>query len=123
MNRRLGLVISAGLALSGCSTSAYRDDGPTLTATTIRAIAPRAPTRHKARTITARKDPAPHDEKALREAALAKFKPYSQDWWTVQDAIDRAEEADLAKKLVICRGCLSPNVDDETGSILLGTPR
>jgi hypothetical protein len=33
------------------------------------------------------------------------------------DAINRAADAKLKKKLIICRGCMPPELDDQTGSI------
>jgi hypothetical protein len=51
------------------------------------------------------------------EAELAALKPYSKEWWSVRDAIDRAAEVKLAKKLIICRDCMPSEPDDQTGSI------
>jgi hypothetical protein len=33
------------------------------------------------------------------------------------DAINPAADAKLKKKLIICRGCMPPELDDQTGSI------
>lgn len=51
------------------------------------------------------------------EAELAALKPYSSEWWSVRDAIDRTAEIKLTKKLIICRDCMPPERDDQTGSI------
>jgi hypothetical protein len=42
-----------------------------------------------------------------REAALAELRPYSAAWWVVHDEIEADREANIARKLVICRGCIS----------------
>lgn len=52
-----------------------------------------------------------------KESELAALKPYSEEWWSVRDAIDRAAEVKLAKKLIICRDCMPSKPDDLTGSI------
>lgn len=36
------------------------------------------------------------------------LKPYSKEWFAKQEALDRASDAALSKKMIICRGCLSP---------------
>jgi hypothetical protein len=53
------------------------------------------------------------------EAELAALKPYSEEWWSVRDAIDRAAEVKLSKKLIICRDCMPSKPYDQTGSISL----
>ena len=41
--------------------------------------------------------------------------PHSKEWWAQREAADRSADAALARKLVICQGCLPPPVkDDET---------
>jgi hypothetical protein len=45
-------------------------------------------------------------ETALRrEAALAKLREYSREWVSLRKEIDAAEDARIAKILVICTGC------------------
>jgi hypothetical protein len=46
-------------------------------------------------------------------------KPHSNEWWALREAADRAADAALARKLVICRGCLPPPAkdDDATASV------
>jgi hypothetical protein len=39
------------------------------------------------------------------------LKPYSKEWFAKQEALDRASDAALSKKMIICRGCLSPPQD------------
>lgn len=51
------------------------------------------------------------------EDGLAKMAPYSKEWVAALEAINRAAEEKLKKKLVICRGCLPPALDDQSGSI------
>jgi hypothetical protein len=42
-------------------------------------------------------------------------KRHSKEWWAQREAADRSADAALARKLVICQGCLPPPVkDDET---------
>jgi hypothetical protein len=65
-------------------------------------------------------EPTVSDDTSSSEAELAALKPYSKEWWSVRDAIDRVADVKLAEKLIICRGCLSSEPDDQTGSI---TPR
>ncbi len=43
--------------------------------------------------------------------------PYSKEWGAALDAINRAADAKLKKKLIICQGCMPPELDDQTGSI------
>jgi hypothetical protein len=47
------------------------------------------------------------DSNLQREAVLAELRPYSAAWWVVHDEIEADREAKIAKKLVICRGCIS----------------
>jgi hypothetical protein len=80
------------------------------------------PKRVNGKTAKVRKtsEPAVSDDTSPSEAELAALKPYSKEWWSVRDAVDRAADMKLAEKLIICRGCLSSDLDDQTGSI---TPR
>lgn len=47
------------------------------------------------------------DSNLQREAVLAELRPYSAAWWVVHDEIEADREAKIARKLVICRGCIS----------------
>ena len=53
-----------------------------------------------------------------RKEALKSLHPYSAAWWAVQDEIEADYDKRLARKLVICVGCVrhSPQ-DGATGSI------
>ena len=53
-----------------------------------------------------------------REEALTSLRPYSAAWWVIHDEIEAEHDKRLARKLVICVGCMrhSPQ-DDVTGSI------
>ena len=75
--------------------------------------------RGKGKTAKIRKtsEPAVSDDTSPNEAELAALKPYSTEGWSVRDAIDRAADVKLAQKLIICRGCLPSEPDDQTGSI------
>jgi hypothetical protein len=59
-------------------------------------------------------------ESSPNEAELATLKPYSREWTAMLNAINRAADDILRKKLVICQGCLAPEPDDHTGSIAEG---
>jgi hypothetical protein len=43
----------------------------------------------------------------------AEPKPRAKDEWEQQEAADRADEAKLAKQLIICRGCSPPPARDD----------
>jgi len=113
------VIAAAGLALSGCcpgtgcyiqppSSALTRWDGPGLFPK--RNAVKRAKPRKKSVTL-------PSGDDSPQEAELAALKPYSKEWWSVRDAIDRADEVKLAKKLIICRDCIPSNPNDQTGSI------
>jgi hypothetical protein len=57
------------------------------------------------------------DDDSSKEAELATLKPYSEEWWSVRYALDRAAEVKLSKMMIICRGCMPSKPDDQTGSI------
>lgn len=50
-------------------------------------------------------------------AELAALPKYSPEWWTLHDQIEADADAELARNIIICIGCLPPNPDDRTGSI------
>jgi hypothetical protein len=123
MDKRLAFVSITALTLFGCcpgpdcylvptSTVLAHPDKPRLFAE-----------RKHVRVANAQKKaaPPPPDEDARREAELSKLKPYSEQWWSVQDAIEQAAETKLAKRLIICQGCMVSAPVDETGSIADGT--
>jgi hypothetical protein len=119
MSRRLVFVIAASLAVTGCCLggSCYIQS-PTNTMTSWDGL-DSLPKRGNWKTAKIRKtsEPAVSDDTSPNEAELAALKPYSTEWWSVRDAIDRAADVKLAQKLIICRGCLPSEPDDQTGSI------
>ena len=134
--KRLALLITACLAVSGCSAGSgtlhpttFAENGDfhpitkTLTSLDGRSA---VPARNKIKCVKARKkksrtipsgSASPGEDDSPKESELDALKPYSVEWWSVRDAIDRASETKLAKKLIICRDCMPPKVDDQTGSI------
>jgi len=53
-----------------------------------------------------------------RQEVLSSLRPYSAAWWAVRDEIEADHDKRLARRLVICSGCLhDPPPDDVTGSI------
>jgi hypothetical protein len=53
-----------------------------------------------------------------RQEVFSSLRPYSAAWWAVRDEIEADHDKRLARKLVICGGCLhSPPLDDVTGTI------
>ena len=57
------------------------------------------------------------DATRKREEVIASLRPYSAAWWAVHDEIEAERERRLARKLVICRGCLDPSGEEHTASI------
>ena len=125
MSKRLALAITAGLVLSGCShgSGCYLPP-PSSTLTSWDGLGT-DPTANKANSTKARKStkaqgtsgPTAAGDAPPEETALAGLKPYSGEWWSVRDAIDRGAEVKLAKKLIICRDCMPSKPDDSTGSV------
>jgi hypothetical protein len=122
MNRRLIFVIAAGLALSGCCLGSGSYIQPQSRALTRWDGLGPLPVRNKVKPARVRKksETVVSDDESSREAELAALKPYSEEWWSVRYAIDRAAEVKLSKTLIICRDCMPSTPDDQTGSI---TPR
>jgi len=53
-----------------------------------------------------------------RQEVLISLRPYSAAWWAVRDEIEARQDKRLARKLVICSGCLhDPPPDDVTGTV------
>ena len=119
MRMRLVFVIAAGLALSGCCLGSGCYIQPQTNAlTNLDRLRPLPKRNHVKRVkvrktieVVASKDDSPGEEE------LAKLRPYSKEWGDVLDAINRADDAKLKKKLIICRDCMSPEPDDQTGSV------
>jgi hypothetical protein len=126
MSKRLAFAVTAGLVLSGCSHSGGCYLPPPGSPLTTWDGLGSDPTAIKAKSTTARKSTSAQVlegsavtvEAVPDESALAGLKPYSGEWWSARDAIDRAAEVKLAKKLIICRDCMPPKSDESTGSII-----
>jgi hypothetical protein len=118
MNSRLVFVITAGLTLSGCCAGSVHYIPPPSSALTRWDGLGRLPKTKNVKPARARKkiETVASGDASPKETELAALKPYSKEWWSVRDAIDRADEVKLAKKLIICRGCM-PKEPDQTGSI------
>jgi len=121
MSRRLLFVIVAGLALSGCAGSGRYIQPPTTALANWDGLGP-LPKRHHVKRIKVRKtseDVVTRDS-SPSEDELSKLKPYSQEWTAVLNGINRAADDKLRRKLIICRGCMPPESDDQTSSIAVG---
>ena len=118
MNIRLAFVIGAGLALSGCCTGiGYYVPPPPTALTRWDGFGPALKVKHVKRAKARKSETPVSSDDSPKEADLASLKPYSKDWWSVRDAIDRADEVKLAKKLIICRNCMPSTPDEDlTGS-------
>ena len=113
MSRRLLFVIVAGLALRGCAESA-RSDRRSGKLGWARSPDVKRLKARKTSDAVASKDSSPTEDE------LSKLKPYSQEWTAVLDGINRAADDKLRRKLIICRGCMPPETDDQTGSMAVG---
>jgi len=65
------------------------------------------------------RDPANEDDSnRKREKVLVSLQPYSAAWWAVHSEIEAENDKRLARRLVICAGCLHPTSQvDVTGTI------
>jgi hypothetical protein len=119
MNRRLVFAITAALTLSGCSLGSECCIQPKTSTQTGWDGLGAVPVHNKVKFAKARKKSGTMASRgaSTKESELAALKPYSEEWWSVRDAIDRAAEVELAKKLIICRDCMRSKPDDLTGSI------
>src|SRR5258708_9291086 len=105
MSRRLVFVIGAGFALSGCCLgSGCYIEPPSGALTRLGEFGP-IPGRNSVKSAKARQksEALASDDASPTEADLATLKPYSEQWWSVRDAIDRADALQLAKELLISR--------------------
>jgi hypothetical protein len=117
MSRRLVLVLAAALALSGCCLGSDRYiPPPTNVLTSWDGLGP-LPKRNHPKRVKIQKASEVTEDTSPNEDELAKLRPYSKEWGEVLDAINRAADAKLRKRLIICRGCLPPEPDDQTASI------
>jgi hypothetical protein len=57
------------------------------------------------------------DAVSIREQVMASLRPYSAAWWVVHDEIEADQSNRLARKLIICRGCLNQSADEHQDSI------
>jgi hypothetical protein len=127
MTRRLIFVIAAGLALSGCcfdgnrcyvhyvqpraiALASWDGLGPLPRRNTVKKRAKKIPNKSLAMS-------APEDNSLPSEEELTKLKPYTKERGAALDAINRVYEEKLKRKLIICRVCMPPELDDQTGSI------
>ena len=110
-------VIAASLAVTGCLGGSCYIQSSASTMAGWDELDP-LPKRVDGKTAKVRKTSEPvSDDTSPSEAELAALKPYSKEWWSVRDAIDRADEIKLAKKLIICRNCMPSKPDEDlTGS-------
>ena len=123
MSGRL-VVIAAGLALSGCCIGTGCYVQPSANALTSWDRLASLPKRNHVKRVKVQKTSvaaasetlAPEDDSPT-EDDLAKLRPYSKEWGEVFDAVNRRYDVKLRKKLIICRGCMAPESDDQTGSI------
>jgi hypothetical protein len=121
MSRGLVFVLAASLGLGGCcfGGGCYIQP-PTGALASWDGLGPN-PNRFHAKIVKAKVQTASQvvasRESSPSEADLEKLKPYSKEWTVLLNAINRAADEDLRKKLVICRGCLPAAPDDRTGSI------
>ena len=126
MSRRLTFVIAVELLLGGCcrETGRYMPaPDHAMSAWNVSHRISRAPLPKRRRAMLAivpkmsatptAQDTSPNEED------LAKLRPYSKEWGAALDAMNRAADAKLKKKLIICNGCLSPEPNDRISSITL----
>jgi predicted small lipoprotein YifL len=117
MSKRLLFVIAAASALGGCcglggacylpppSSKLTNWDGPGPYANRDNRKVAKA---RKGKISDLLKSETSSNQAALasNDGELATLKPYSKEWWVVRQALDRAADLRLAKRMIICRGCL-----------------
>ena len=121
MSRRLLFMIVAGLALSGCAGSGRYIQPPTIALANWDGLGP-LPKRNHVKRLKVRKtsDDVVSRDSSPSEDELSRLKPYSQEWTAVLDGMNRAADDKLRRKLIICRGCMPPETDDQTSAIAVG---
>jgi hypothetical protein len=121
MSRRLLFVIVAGFALSGCAGSGPYIQPPTTALANWDGPGPLAKRNH-VKPVKVRKtsDDVVSRDSSPSEDELSRLKPYSQEWTAALDGINRAADDKLRRKLIICRGCMPSETDDQTSSIAVG---
>ena len=122
MSRRLAFVIAAGSALGGCCMGSGCYIQPQTYALTSWDGLSSLPKRNNVKPVKVRKtsDDVVSRDSSPSEDELSRLKPYSQEWTAALDGINRAADDKLRRKLIICRGCMPPETDDQTGSIAAG---
>ena len=119
MSRQLLFVITAGLGLSGCclESRSYFEPSPNTLASWDH-LAPK----HRLKPVKVPKasEATAANESSADEQELSKLKPYSKEWAAALNAMNRADDERLRRKLIICRGCVPPESTDQTGSIGAG---
>jgi hypothetical protein len=96
------LVLSAVLALCGCSSSQQvQVSQPRRFAWDGLGHNPNLPLTKRTRAKT--EEPKPISES--RDAELAKLRPFSREWVTLLKVIDAEDDARISKLMIICRGC------------------
>jgi hypothetical protein len=113
----LMLAIAAGVAATGCGVGVICHTRSSTDTIASRDGMGSQPQKESSGTSRETNEPAASDAALPGEAELAALKPYSPQWWSVRDAMDRAADAQLAKKLIICQGCFPSEHDDETGLV------
>jgi hypothetical protein len=124
MSKRLVFVFAASMALGGCCLGGgCYIQPPTGVHASWDGLGP-APKFLQAKVVrvkaTAPIQAVATQQSAPSEAELATLKPYSKEWTVMLNAINRAADDELRKKLVICQGCLPLEADDRTGSVADG---
>lgn len=121
MNGRLAVAIAAGLALGGCCLDGNGCVVPPTTALAswdgLGLLPKPAKVKRAKRAPKTSVAVATSEDKSPGEEELSKLRPYSREWSVVLDAINRADDDKLRKKLIICRNCMPPEAEDRTGSI------
>jgi hypothetical protein len=119
MSGRLAFVIAAGSALGGCCMGSGCYIQPQTYVLTSWDGHASLPKRNNVKPVKVRKtsEALASEDESPSEEELAKLRPYSKEWGAALDAMNRAADAKLKKQMIICRGCMPPEQDDQTGSI------
>jgi hypothetical protein len=121
MSRRLVFVFAAGMALGGCCLGSGCYIQPPTGALASWDGLGSPPRRFPAKVVRVKaQTPSPtvaSAQNAPGEAELAMLKPYSKEWTVMLNAINRAADDELRKRLIICRGCMPVEQEDRTGTI------
>jgi hypothetical protein len=116
MARRLAFAIGAGLALGGCC----HDIGSYVPPSSTRAeVGPllKLHRAHRAKPRHTKYVGLTSNAVSPSENGLSQLDPNSKEWNAALDAISRAADEELKKRLIICKGCEQPVPGEQTGSI------